>query len=286
MSWKITSDSTCDLSSELLEKYDIDLAPLHVQVGDESCLDGVDVDPDKIYAHVSAGGNLPKTQAVNVAEYAALFGKYAGERDFVIHVTISSDFSSCYQNACLAAQDFDNVYVVDSRNLSSGHGHVVIEAARLAAEGLAPAEIVEKLNDYARRVDASFILERLDYMAKGGRCSTVEMLGANLLKLRPGIEVRNGKMEVGKKYRGRFDICLKNYITDRLNAADDLDLRLAFVTHSGGVTPEMEADAVALVKQLRPFEEVLVTHAGCTVCSHCGPSTIGVLFAHKAKDEA
>ena len=198
----------------------------------------------------------------------------------MLHIDISADFSCCYQNARLAAAEYDNVYVVDSRNLSTGHGLVVLEAARLAESGMAPAEIVRRLNELTARVRASFILDRLDYMKKGGRCSSVAVLGANLLRLRPCIQVKDGKMGVEKKYRGSFEKCVRDYITDRLAGRNDLDLRRVFITHSG-VSREVEQLAVETVRSLQPFEEICVTRAGCTVSSHCGPGTLGVLFIEK-----
>ena len=277
---KITSDSTCDLSREQVEKYGIEVMPLAVAMGDKNYRDGVDLHPDAIYEHVSKGGDLPKTAANNIAEYAEVFGKYAKEYDAVIHLNISSDFSSCYQNACLAAEEFENVYVVDSRNLSTGHGLLVLKAAELAESGMDAAKIAETLRETAERVDASFILDQLEYLKMGGRCSAVAVLGANLLKLKPCIEVKEGKMGVGKKYRGAFGKCLKDYITDRIGGREDLELDRVFVTHSG-ISQELLNLAVETVRELQPFKEVCVTRAGCTVSSHCGPSTIGVLYIHK-----
>ena len=281
MRYQITSDSTCDLSPEQLEKYNIRLLSLYVDMDGRTLRDGVDVKPDDIYAHVAAGGGLPKTAAVNMADYVRAFTELSAKNDFVIHVCISMDFSCCYQNAKLAAADFDNVYVVDSRNLSTGHGLVVLEAERMAREGMEPEAIVAALEALTGRVEASFILDRLDYMKKGGRCSAVTLLGANLLRLRPCIEVRDGKMGVGKKYRGSFEKCLVQYITDKLSGRTDLELRRVFITHSG--LPEQTVQkAVETVQSLQKFEEIDVTRAGCTVSSHCGPGTIGVLFIRKA----
>lgn len=281
MRYQITSDSTCDLSPEQLEQYHIRLLPLYVSMDGKTLRDGVDVKPDDIYAHVSAGGSLPQTAAVNLADYVRAFTELSKKNDFVIHVCISLDFSCCYQNAKLAAADFDNVYVVDSRNLSTGHGLVVLEAERMAREGMEPDDIVAALHDLTGRVEASFILDRLDYMKKGGRCSAVTLLGANLLKLRPCIEVRDGKMGVGKKYRGSFDKCVCEYITDKIGNRSDLELRRVFITHSG-VSEESVQKAVETVQKLQPFEEICVTRAGCTVSSHCGPGTLGVLYIRKA----
>ena len=280
MTYQIISDSTCDLSPEQIRKYNIKLMPLYVHLGDKDYRDGIDIHPDDIYAHVAAGGDLAATAAVNLADYVQVFSEYARRVDFVLHIDISSDFSCCYQNARLAAADYDNVYVVDSRNLSTGHGLVVLEAVRLAESGMPPEQIVEALNRLTARVRASFILDRLDYMKKGGRCSAVAMLGANLLRLRPCIQVKDGKMGVEKKYRGSFEKCVRDYITDRLAGRTDLDLHRVFITHSG-VSSEIEALAVQTVRSLQPFEEVCVTRAGCTVSSHCGPGTLGVLFIEK-----
>ena len=281
MQYQITSDSTCDLSPEQLEQYNIRLLPLYVDMDGRTLHDGVDVKPDDIYAHVAAGGGLPKTAAVNMADYVRTFTELSAKNDFVIHVCISLDFSCCYQNAKLAAADFDNVYVVDSRNLSTGHGLVVLEAERMAREGMEPQAIVAALEELTARVEASFILDRLDYMKMGGRCSAVTLLGANLLRLRPCIEVRDGKMGVGKKYRGSFEKGLVQYITDKLGGRTDLELRRVFITHSG--LPEQTVQkAVETVQSLQKFEEIDVTRAGCTVSSHCGPGTIGVLFIRKA----
>lgn len=277
MTYQILADSTCDLSPEQLERYSIRLTPLYVRLGDRDYRDGVDIHPDDIYAHVAAGGALASTAAVNMADYVRVFSEYSRRMDFVIQVCISSDFSSCYQNACLAAADYPNVYVIDSRNLSTGHGLVVLEAVRLAESGMPPEEIVAQLNEVTARVRASFILDRLDYMKKGGRCSSVAVLGANLLRLRPCIAVTDGKMGVEKKFRGSFEKCVRDYVTDRLAGRTDLDLRRVFITHSG-VDDEIVRIARETIRSLQPFEEICVTRAGCTVSSHCGPGTIGVLF--------
>lgn len=277
---KITSDSTCDLSAEQIARYDITILPLAVAMGGKDYHDGVDITPKDIYAHVGQGGDLPKTAAVNAAQYQELWAQYAKDFDAIIHLDISAEFSSCYQNACLAAQEFDNVYVVDSRNLSTGHGLLVLKAVELAESGMEAAQIADVLRETVDKVDASFILDQLEYLKKGGRCSSIVALGANLLKLKPCIDVKDGKMGVGKKFRGAYEKCLKEYITDRLKDRQDLDLRRIFVTHSG-VDENLVQTAVDLIKELQPYEEVCVTVAGCTVSSHCGPGTLGVLFMTK-----
>ena len=280
MKIKITSDSTCDLSLEQIKKHDIGILPLTVTMGDTNHLDGVDVTPDDIYAHVAQGGGLPKTSANNIGQYQEAFEGYLKEYDAIIHLNISSGFSSCYQNACLAAEEFENVYVIDSFNLSTGHGLLVLKAAELAESGMDAAKIAEVLRETTARVDASFILDKLEYLKMGGRCSAVAVLGANLLKLKPCIEVKDGKMGVGKKYRGAFEKCLRDYITDRLADREDLELDRVFITHSG-VSEEWLKIAEETVRELQPFKEICITRAGCTVSSHCGPDTIGVLYIKK-----
>lgn len=280
MKIKITSDSTCDLSPQQLAQHDIELFPLYINVGGSSLKDGLEVSPDDIYAHVDGGGDLCSTAAVNVADYAARFAALREEYDAVIHVDISADFSSCFQNAVLAAQELDGVYVVDSRNLSTGHGHVVLRAAEMAEQGMDAPAIVDALNALVPKVDASFILSRLDYMRKGGRCSSVVALGANLLKLRPCIEVVDGKMQVGKKYRGSFDKCVDQYVRERLADMDHIETDRIFITHSGVEDSAVEA-ARRAVCACGSFREIIVTRAGCTVSCHCGPGTLGVLFIRK-----
>ena len=277
---KITSDSTCDLGQTLLEKHNITLARLAVMKGGKEFTDGVTIYPQDIFDHVAAGGELCSTAAFSIGQYQSFFGQFAKQYDAVIHVNISAEFSSCNQNALTAAGDFDNVYVVDSRNLSTGQGLVVLEAVKLRQQGLSAQEIVEKLRDFIPRVEASFVMNQLKYMVKGGRCSSATALGANLLNLKPCIEVKDGKMTVVKKYRGSYSKCLVAYVKDRLENREDLEYSTLFVTH----TPVKDADLEA-VKNAIPaspaFENVYYTEAGCTVSCHCGPETLGVLFVRK-----
>ncbi|MBQ3147705.1 MAG: DegV family protein [Oscillospiraceae bacterium] len=277
---KILSDSTCDLSPEQLAQHNIDLARLTIVKDGEAFVDGITITPADIFAHVAAGGDLCSTTAYNVEEYQNLFAKYADQYDGVIHITIGSGFSSCYQNACIAAEDFPNVRVVDSQNLSSGQGHVVLEACRLAKTCESLDEIVEKLNAFTPRVEASFLLDQLKYMVKGGRCSSVAALGANLLNLKPCIEVRDGKMSAVKKYRGNYAKCLANYVKDRLADREDIIREKLFITHTP-VTDECLAAVKEAVDAYGNFETVYETNAGCTVSCHCGPATLGVLFVRK-----
>jgi len=276
----ISSDSTCDLSKELIERYQIKVLPLGVTLGDEIYRDGVDVTPDDIYAYHAKTGQLPKTSAINVAENMDFFEELTKDGSAVVHFTISASMSATYNNARMAAEEFEDVYVVDSKNLSTGKGLLVIAAAELAKQGMEAGEIAEKVAALADCVDASFIVDNLEYLAKGGRCSSVAAFGANLLQLKPCITVKGGAMGVGKKYRGKFGKVLMEYVAERLADGDDIDTDRVFVTHAG-CAPEVVDSVVEAVKNTLPFKEVFVTRAGCTISSHCGANTLGVLFVHK-----
>ena len=254
----ISSDSTCDLSAELRERYNITTISLGVTLGDKTYFDGVDITPDDIYAHHEKTGELPKTTAANVGDCIDYFKQFADAGKTVIHLALSSEFSSTYNNACLAASEYDNIYVVDSRNLSTGNGLLVIAAAEMAKSGMEASAIVEKLNAMTACVDASFVIDKLDYLHKGGRCSALAMLGANVLKLKPCIEVKEGKMGVGKKYRGKYGAVLKEYVAERLADIDNIELDRIFVTHAG-VDMEIVNAVVEQVKETAPFKEVLLT---------------------------
>ena len=280
MNIKITSDSTCDLSKELVDKFNIEIIPLTVVKGDESFKDGIDIMPADIFAHVAAGGDLCSTAALSVGDYLDVFNKYAGEYDGILHINIGSGFSCSYQNACLAADDFDNVRVIDSQNLSTGQGLVVLKACELAKTCQSLDELHAQVQAFTEKVEASFLLDQLKYMVKGGRCSSAAALGANLLNLKPCIEVKNGKMGVVKKYRGNYAKCLSNYVKERLSNRDDLDMGTLFVTHTP-VTDDCENAVKEAVDACSPFENVYWTEAGCTVSCHCGPGTLGVLFVRK-----
>ena len=280
MNIKILADSTCDLSPEQLKEHNIDLARLTVIKNDEGFVDGLTITPADIFAHVANGGELCSTTANNIGDYSDLFSKYADEYDGIILITIGSGFSSCYQNACLAAEDFPNVRVIDSKNLSTGQGHVVLEACRLAKTCDDLDEIADKLNAFVPRVEASFLLDQLKYMVKGGRCSGAAALGANLLNLKPCIEVRDGKMSVVKKYRGSYAKCLASYVKDRLADRKDIVRDELFITYTP-VTDECLTAVKAAVEEYGHFETVYETTAGCTVSCHCGPGTLGVLFVRK-----
>lgn len=277
----ISSDSTSDLSPALKERYNIKTIPMGITLGDKTYLDGIEINPDDVYEHHRKTGELPKTTAINVGESEEFFRENTKDGSAVIHFTISSNMSSTYNNARMAAEKFEDVYVIDSKNLSTGIGLLIIAAAEMAKEGKEPKEIADKINRLADCVDVSFVIDSLEYLYKGGRCSALSVLGANLLKLKPCIEVKNGSMEVGKKYRGKFGEVLKTYAKERLENSNDIDLDRVFVTHAG-CDPEIVNSVVKVVKETLPFKEVFVTRAGCTVSSHCGANTLGVLFIRKS----
>jgi len=280
----IACDSTSDLTKELLERYDIKVLPLNVNLGTDSYKDGVDVDAEKIYDYVEKTGVLPKTTAINVGEFTDFFESLTKNGESIVFFSLGSKFSSSLNNARIAAEDFENVYIVDTQNLSTGGGLLVLAACDMVKQGLSPKEIAEKCQNLTPCVEASFVIDGLDYLFKGGRCSAVSVFGANLLKIKPCIEVKDGAMGVGKKYRGNFATVTKEYIKERLVNADDIDTSRVFVTNSG-VAPEIEKETADMVKDMGIFDEVLVTRAGCTISSHCGPNTLGVLFIRKSPIE-
>ena len=278
MSIKITATSTCDLPPELLERYQITMVPLYVSFGGNTYQDGVDASPEDIFRHVEAGGQLPTTSAVNIADYQELFSQLSPKYDSVLHITIGSEFSCCYQNALVAAEEFPNVYVVDSRNLTVGQGLLVLAAAQAAERGDSMEDILKLLEDLTGRVDTTFVVDKLDYLAKGGRCSSVVALGANLLRLKPCIVLADGRMTVGKKYRGAFDKVLPDYAQDQLSGKN-VDLGRVFVVHTR-CDPSIPESMCRMMQQFG-FREVLTAVAGCTISCHCGPNTLGVIFLRK-----
>lgn len=281
MKIKVLSDSTCDLPKELVDKYNITIVPLSVIKDGNSYFDGIDISPADIFSHVAAGGSLCSTAAASVGDYADWFSKFSGDYDGIVHINISSEFSCSHQNAKLAAEEFDNVLVIDSRNLSTGQGLVVLKACELAQTCSSLDALGDSLNEFTGRVEASFLLDRLEYMVKGGRCSSAAALGANLLNLKPCIEVKDGKMGVVKKYRGNYAKCLASYVKDRLANREDLDKGTLFVTRTPVSDECLKAVADAVTEHGSGFENTYWNEAGCTISCHCGPGTLGVLFVRK-----
>ena len=278
----LSADSTCDLGDELRSRYEVNYYPFHVILDGKTYGDGVDLVPDQIYEVYRARKILPKTAAINTAEYIEYFRQWTDQGYEVIHITLGHGLSATYNNCRLAAEELPGVYVIDSRNLSTGSGLVVIEAAERIAAGMPAAQIAQEVQALTSHVNASFVIDTLEFLYKGGRCSALQMLGANLLQLKPCIEVNNadGTMDVGKKYRGSLDKALAQYVKDRLAGREDLRYDRVFITHSG-ISQERIDLVRGEVEKLASFREVYVTRAGCTISSHCGPNTLGVLFMTK-----
>ena len=278
----ISSDSTTDLGQELIDRFQIRILPLGISLGGKSYKDGIDMDAETIYDVYNKTGELPKTAAPNIDECISFYKESKEEGCELIHFTISSEMSSTYQNCVLAAEEVEGVYVVDTRNLSTGGGLLVAAAAEMAEAGEDAKTIVAKCEEIRERISASFVIDNLEFLHKGGRCSSVAMLGANLLKLKPCIVVRDGAMSVAKKYRGDFHKVLLQYIADQVGDGTGIEKHRIFITHAG-CDQEIVDDCLNKLKSLADFEEIHVTRAGSTISSHCGRNTLGVLFIRDSK---
>lgn len=276
----ISLDSACDLSKELIEKYDFKVIPFGVNLGDKFFYDG-EISPEEIFEYADNNKTLPKTNAVNEEAFKEHFAKILNDYDAIIHFDISSEMSSAYQNAVNASKNFKNVYVVDSRTLSTAISLEAIYAKKLTETMDDPAKIVELVKKRIPAVQASFIIERLDYLYKGGRCSGLALLGANLLKIRPEIEVLNGNMKNTEKFRGKMADCVTKYCRATLEKYNHPDKSVIFITHS--VADKELVDAAKAVVSEYGFENVYETTAGCTVSSHCGKNTLGILYINDAE---
>lgn len=277
---KIISDSTCDLSKDLIEKYDIAILPLHIHLGEEEYQDGVTITPDEIYTWADANNTTPKTSAASMMEAIELFEPYIKNGDEIIAFSISSTMSANNNVMRLAAEELeaeDKIHVIDSANLSTGIGLLVIEAAIMAKDGKTAEEIVAKIEELKTRVSASFVVDTLTYLHRGGRCSSVAALAGGALKLHPKIVVENGKMGANKKYRGKMNSVILSYAKDLEEDLKNAKKDRVFITHSG-----CDESIIALVREylesLNKFDEILETRAGGVISSHCGPGTLGVLF--------
>ena len=277
---KIISDSTCDLSAELIKKYDIDILPLHVMLGEEEHRDGADITPDELYAWADANKTTPKTSAASIVEAIDLFSKYDKDCEDIICFSISGSMSTTGNVMRMAAQDVDmeeRVHVIDSESLSTGVGLLVIEAAVMAKQGKSAQEIVETIEELKPRVRASFVVDTLTYLHRGGRCSGLAALAGGALKLHPRIAVENGKMDAGKKYRGKMSSVIMSYVKDMEQELLHAKKDRVFITHSG-CDDAIINQVYEYLKGLNRFDEILITRAGSVISSHCGPGTLGVLF--------
>lgn len=279
MSIRIVADSTCDLSKELIEKYDISIIPLCIVMGDKSYYDGIETTPDEIFAWADANKTTPKTAAVTMEKAEEILNPYMEAGDDIIFFGISSEMSTTCNVMRIVGEEkeYNRLFIIDSRNLSTGIGLQVIRAAELAQEGKRAEEIVEQINNARDKVKASFVVDTLTYLARGGRCTAVTALLANTLKLHPEIVVKDGKMGVSKKYRGSLDSALMKYTKDLQEELLSADPAHVFVTHSG-CSEETLNKVYDFVKDLNYFEQIHITRAGGVISSHCGPATLGVLF--------
>lgn len=279
----ITTDSTCDLPQRLIDENDITVVPLTVLLGDTVYRDGVDIKPDDVYSFVEKTGKLPKTSAVTPAEYFEVFKQLTDEGKKVVHIGFSSGLSSSFQNACVAASELDNVFCVDSKTLCTAQGLLVLKACDYRAKGMDAKKIADRVTKLVPKVSATFVLDGLEYLHKGGRCSSVARFGANVLGIKPSIAVDNqtGKLEVSKKYRGKIELVYKQYIADRMNEIKRIQPDRVVIAESGGVSPQIIAFAKGVIEGKDKFNQVIVADAGCTISSHCGPKTFAIFYIKK-----
>lgn len=274
----ISAESTIDLPKELLVRYNIRTTPFGINFNDKLVEDGEGVSKE-IFEFVDKSKVLPKTSAVSPGQYENYFKELKQEYDAVVHISLSSQISCAYNNACLVAGEMENVFVVDSKNLSTGIALLAIYASSLVKKGLSALEIKDLVLASVDKVRTSFVLDQLKYMYKGGRCNAVTLLGANLLKIKPQIIVNNGKMGVGKKYRGSLVKVIETYTNDVIAEMKNPDKSIVFITHSSSM-PEEEKVVEEKLKD-EGFEVVYNTYAGGTICSHCGPGCLGILYMEK-----
>lgn len=279
----ITADSTCDLPSQIIEQKNIIITPLTVILGDESYKDGVDVFPKDIYNYVEKTGVLPKTSAVTPAQYYEIFEKASDEGKAVVHIGLSSAISSSYQNACIAASEFDDVYCIDSKSLCTAMGLLVLKACDFRAKGFDAKKIANRVNSLVPKVSTTFVLDSLEYLHKGGRCSGVAKFSANVLGIKPSIAVdpSTGTLDVAKKYRGKMDVVYKQYINDCLKDINKIDTSRIVIANSGGIGPEIISFAKGVIEGKAKFDEIIFADAKCTISSHCGPKTLAVFYIKK-----
>lgn len=279
----ITADSTCDLPEELVKKNGITIIPLSILLGEDEFLDGVDVKPRDIYDYVDKTGILPKTSAVSPTRYYEIFKKAVDEGKSIVHIGLSSAISSSFTNSVIASEEFDNVFCVDSKSLCTAMGLLVLKACDLKNEGLSAKEIANEITALVPKISATFIVNSLEYLHKGGRCSSVAKLGANVLGIKPSIAVDNatGRLEVSKKYRGKLEVVYNQYVLDRLNEASEIDSSRIVIANSGGLDEKALTIAKKSIEEKVGNKEIIYADAGCTISSHCGPKTLAVFYIKK-----
>lgn len=271
----ISAESTIDIPQELLQKFNIDTIPFTVLLGEEEGKDGV-LTPTQIFDYVDRTGVLPKTSAVNEFQFEEYFTELKKKYDAIIHISLSSCISSACSNAMKVAEQMKDVYVIDSKSLSTGIALLCIYARELVDQGLEVKEIVKRVTERTPAVQASFVVNTLDYLYKGGRCSSLVRFGANLLRLKPQILVSDGKMSSGAKYRGKNRDVVEDYCLDTLAKFNTPDKSIIFITHSSA-SPDM-VEAARRIVERHGFKTIYETVAGATISSHCGPKTLGILY--------
>ncbi len=276
----ISTDSPADVPAAIAEKYSVSVCPLHIVLNGEDKLDGINITAEDIFSNYKQTKSLPSTSAIPVGEYTEKFAELTADGSSVVHISLSSGVSSSHRNAVIAAEDFENVYVVDSMLLSTAMSILVVKASHMADKGMSAPEIVKELEALREKVDISFVLDNLEFLAKGGRCSAVTALGANILGIRPCLEMRDSKLGVCKKYRGKIDKVQLQYLNERLGAMEDVDDEIAFLTYSK-VDDTQLAAMEEIIKASGKFKEVIKTPAGCTITSHCGPNCVGIIALKK-----
>ena len=278
----ISAESTIDVPKELLEEYDIQTIPFTVLLGEKSALDGV-ITPEEIFSYVEETRILPKTSAVNEFQFEEYFKKQLKSYDAIIHFSLSSEISSACPNAKFVAEKMKNVYIIDTKSLSTGIALLAIYGRKLANQGLDPEEIVRRCTARVPSVQASFVINTLEYLHKGGRCSGVAKFAAALFRIKPQIIVEDGMMHPGKKYHGKIVPIIEQYCRDTLDEFNSPDLSIAFVTHTQADDAMREVAYKALKN--RGFKKIYDTTAGATISSHCGPKTLGILYINDGMNE-
>ncbi len=279
----ISCDSACDVSPALQQQYGIQITHMYVHEGNRKFQDGIDITPEDIYRIYETESILPQTSAIPPAEYTEFFSRFVEQGYDVIHIAFTSGLSCTCQNAMLAAQSFDNVYVLDSLALSCGGALLVLQACRMRDAGMDAKAICQSITRQIPAIKTSFIVSDLTFLAKGGRCSSVAAFGANLLNIRPAIEMENGKLFVGKKYRGHSDVCYEKFLLDKLEEARQRsDCGIAYLYHAG-IDTEIFQHLVDIATSANVFQEILTSRAGSIISSHCGRNTIGFSY-QKALD--
>ena len=282
---KLIADSSCDIGPELAERYNVDFVHIHVRLNGNEYLDGINITHTDIYQNYEKNHTLPSTCAMNIDEYEAIFRTYIDQGYDIVHVALGSGLSSTCSNARLAGESFgpDRVFVIDSKSLSTGSGHIVCECGERIKQGMSAKQVYDEVVPITDKVRASFILDDLQYLHAGGRCSGLAQFGASLMNIKPCIMVRNdlyGSMTVGKKYMGSYKRSALKYVENMIKDRTDIVLDRCFITHSGS-DPDVLLAMKELAQELQPFKEIYITQASATICAHCGPNTTGILFITK-----